>query len=119
MDLVCISTIESRFTHSNSLVSRIWSLYPFFHFCGTDHETIAGAGVDAFDDLDEEETEVSGAGNLVIGAELRGRGSSSKLGEPVRESADAGVGSWMSSQSVEYLDCKVIVSMEMCMECEL
>jgi hypothetical protein len=74
--------------------------------------------VDAFNDLDEEETEVSGAGDLVIGAELRGRGSPSQLGEPVRESADAGVGSRMSSHSGEYLDCKAIVSMEMCMECE-
>ena len=118
MDLVCISTIESWFTHSNSLVSRIWSLYPFFRFCGTDRETIAGAGVDAFDDLDEEETKVSGAGNLIIGAELGGRGSPSTLGEPVCESVDAGVGSQMSSQSGEYLDCKVIVSMEMCMECK-
>jgi len=52
-----------------------------------------GAGVDAFDDLDEEETEVSGAENLVVGAGSRGRGSSPKLGEPVQDSVDAGVGS--------------------------
>jgi hypothetical protein len=75
--------IESRFAHSNSLVSQIWSLYPFFRFCGTDHESIAGAGVDAFDDLDEEETKVSGTENLVVGAESGDEGSLSKPGEPV------------------------------------
>ena len=60
--------------------------------------------MDTFDDFDEEETEVSGAVNLVVDAESRGVGSLSKPGVPVRESADA-VGSQMSSHSGEYLDC--------------
>jgi hypothetical protein len=93
LDLVCISTIESRFARSNSLVSQIWSLYSFFRFCGTDHESVTGAGVDAFDDLEEEETEVSGAENLVVGAKSGRRGLWSKPGEPVRDSADAGLDS--------------------------